>query len=110
MQNQDGEKNQKADILVYPYPQKIAGKGPRFNWQPDERVFTLSFNTFENNKSQATEIYIPPRSWLQGWTLTNQGVEISQSFEPVLNILSIKAQQPGEVKIMIQADKNLTVN
>jgi hypothetical protein len=101
LQNQDREENQKADSLVYPYPQKIAGKQPRFNWQPEKRVFSLSFNTIENSQSQATEVYIPPRSWSEGWTLTNQGVDIAQSFDPGSNILSIKAQQPGEVKIMI---------
>jgi hypothetical protein len=110
LQNQNGKENQKANILVYPYLQKIAGMQPRFSWQPDKRVFSLTFNTaIENGRNQITEIYIPPRSWSEDWTLTNQGVDITQSFDLESNILSIKAQQPGEVKITIQAENTLVI-
>jgi endoglycosylceramidase len=104
LQNQDGEENQKAGILLYPYPQKIAGTRPRFSWQWEERIFSLSFNAVTvNEQSQVTEIYLPPRSYPEGWKLINQGIEISQSFDSESNILSIQPQQPGEVRITIQA-------
>lgn len=101
LQNQDGEENLKANFLIYPYPQKIAGVQPSFSWQSDKRVFSLTFFAIDTNVLQ-TEIYLPPRSWPDGWELINQGVEISQSFDPKTNILSIKSKKPGDVKIIIQ--------
>jgi hypothetical protein len=87
--------------LIYPYPQKIAGTQPSFSWKQDERVFSLTFNVTETD-TLPTEIYLPSRSWMYGWELTNHGVEISQSFDVETNILSIKPQQPGKVSITIQ--------
>jgi endoglycosylceramidase len=103
LQNQDGAENRKADVLVYPYPQKIAGTQLSFGWEPEKRVFSLSFNASAGSgQSPTTEIYLPPRSWPEGWKLVNQGVEISQSFDPETNILSIQPRQAGEVSIVIQ--------
>jgi len=101
LQNQDGEENQKTNVLVYPYPQKIAGAQPRFSWQMEERIFSLSFSVADVD-ALPTEIYLPPRSWSEGWELTNHGVEISQSFDSDTNILYIQPQQSGEVSITIQ--------
>jgi len=103
LHNDDWEDLKKTDILVRPYPQKIAGTQPRFRWQPEERIFSLFFTaTFEIGQSAATEIYLPSRSWPEGWRLINHGVEISQSFDPAANILSIKPKQFGEVDILIE--------
>ena len=101
MENSDGEENRKADVLIYPYPQKIAGTHPTFSWQQDEKVFSLSFSVVETT-ALPTEIYIPPRSWPNGWELTNHGVEISQSFDEETNVLSIQPQAAGEVSFTIQ--------
>jgi endoglycosylceramidase len=103
LQNQDGEENQKADLLIYPYPQKITGTQPSFSWQTEERIFSLSFSTLDTSEnSLATEIYLPPRSWPNGWEMTSHGVEISQSFDTDTNILFIQPKQPGVISITIQ--------
>ena len=100
LQNSDGEENKKADVLVYPYPQKIAGGHPTYSWQQDERVFSLSFSVAAHTPLP-TKIYLPPRSWPEGWELTNQGVEISQSFDAETNILSIQPWETGRVSFTI---------
>jgi endoglycosylceramidase len=103
LHTEDWEDLKKTDILVRPYPTKIAGTQLRFRWQPDERVFSLSFSVaIETGQSAATEIYLPPRSWPEGWQLINHGVDISQSFDSETNILSVEPQQTGKVICTIQ--------
>jgi hypothetical protein len=105
LHNDEWEDLEKTDLLVRPYPQKIAGTNPRFNWQSDERVFSLTFRTANTDgKPRLTEIYLPPRSWPKGWELVNHGSEIKQTFDSVRNILLIEPTRPGEVKIRIQSE------
>jgi endoglycosylceramidase len=103
LQDQEGQELKKADVLVRPYPRKIAGTQPHFSWQPGQRTFSLSFiSAVANHPPPATEVYLPPRVWPAGWRLINNGVEISHSYDSATSILSIQAKQPGEVKIQIQ--------
>jgi endoglycosylceramidase len=107
LQNKNGEELRKADVLVRPYPRKIAGIQPNFHWQPEQRTFSLSYNIrTTNGQSCVTEVYLPPRAWHEGWELQNHGVNISQSFDLSRNILLIEPQQPGEVSISIQSKKD----
>ena len=103
LHDQNWDDLRKTDVLVRPYPQKIAGTQARFRWQSEERVFSFSFSVNSlNGHSQLTEIYLPPRSWPEGWQLINRGVGISQSFDLTANILTIEPQQSGDVMITIQ--------
>jgi hypothetical protein len=108
LHNEDWEDLKKTDVLVRPYPQKIAGSQLMFSWHPGEQIFSLSYNyspvgdSHENpDQYSVTEVYLPPRSWPGGWKLNNHGVEISHSFDPETNILSIQPQFSGEVRISI---------
>ena len=100
LDNEQGQENKKTDILVYPYPRKIAGTQPQFKWDHRQRVFSLSYRA-DNLSHLPTEIYIPPRTWGNAWELTNHGVEITQSFDPQTHILSIYPQTIGDVHITI---------
>ena len=100
LENSEGQENKKTDILVYPYPRKIAGTQPSFKWQRDKGVFSLSYSV-EDVSELPTEIYVPPRIWGDDWELTNHGVAISQSFDSENHILSIYPQEAGEVSITI---------
>jgi len=103
LQTQEGEEKQKTNVLVRPYPQRIAGIQSEFSWHPVRRIFSLSYNTMTSiDQSQVTEVYLPPRSWPEGWKLVNYGVDISHAFDSARNILSIEPKQTGEVKIGIQ--------
>jgi hypothetical protein len=106
LQNEAGAEHRKADVLVRPYPQKIAGAQPRYSWQPQQRAFSLSFNTAEAfDSSLTTEVYLPPRAWPDGWRLINHGVDISHTYDPEGQLLSIHPQQPGEISITIESEK-----
>ena len=104
LQNSEGEENKKADILVYPYPRKVAGMEPRFTWRHAEKVFTFSYHV-DGMHALPTEIYLPPRTWRNGWELNSHGAAISHVFDPETNVVSIYPQEVGEVNITIQGRK-----
>ena len=102
LENEDGEELKKTGVLVRPYPMRIAGTNPFYYWQPDHRIFSLSFSTPPSRDfDQPTEIYLPPRAWPEGWELINHGVEIFNSFDKSRNILSVQAKHTGEVNFHI---------
>lgn len=100
LQDEAGNELKKANILVRPYPQKIAGTQPVYEWQPDDRVFSLSYNA--TSSKLLTEIHLPPRCWPEGWDLINNEVEISHTYDQTKNKLTIQAKQFGKVSIRIR--------
>lgn len=104
LENQEREELQKVDVLVRPYPQKIGGTEPRFCWYPEDRIFSLSYNSVtSDDSSNATEIYLPSRAWPGGWKLINKGVNISQAFDSARQVLTISPIHPGKVMLSIQS-------
>jgi endoglycosylceramidase len=103
LHDEDWQDLMKTNLLVRPYPRRIAGEQPAFHWNPKRKIFSMSFLSAASiGRSQTTELYLPPRSWPNGWELINTGVEILQSFDHKRNLLSIYAKLPGKVVFRIQ--------
>ena len=103
LEDENGRELSKAGVLVRPYPRKIAGMNPSFSWQPEKHIFSLAFTSPEaKDQLLPTEVYLPVRAWPGGWELKNHGIEISYSFDPSGNILSINPQGTGKISISIQ--------
>ena len=66
--NKDGSEQEKMDILVRPYPQKVAGKPIKYGFDSEKPKFWLHF---ESNPTidAPTEIYIPKRSFTNDWSI-----------------------------------------
>jgi len=67
----DGEGNEKdkVNVLVRPYPQRVAGRPESWNWDPESRVFVLVFSE-KTGVSGTTEVYVPARRFFpDGWRL-----------------------------------------
>ncbi|MCA9530509.1 MAG: cellulase family glycosylhydrolase [Myxococcales bacterium] len=63
--------NDKADLLVRPFPQAVAGQPISFGYDTDTRVFTLKFDTKPGVKGP-TEIFVPvARHYPEGIELTS---------------------------------------
>ncbi len=66
----DLNERESADIIVRTYPRRIAGKPISFGFDPDTRVFELTF-VDRAGVSGSTEIYLPAvRHYPDGWTVT----------------------------------------
>ena len=68
----DGDLNETpmADVLVRPYPRAIAGQPVEYGYDPETRIFTLTFEQ-RAGVSGPTEIYVPAeRHYSNGWTLS----------------------------------------
>ncbi len=63
----------KVNWLVRPYPRAIAGEPEAFSYNPDTRVFQLTFSDKAGVNGE-TELFIPRRHYPDGWNL-----EISDS-------------------------------
>jgi hypothetical protein len=98
LENEEGEELKKTGVLGRPYPMRIAGTQPVYSWQPEQRIFSMSFSSAPSrDHAKPTEIYLPPRAWPEGWELINHGVEISYAYDKSRYILSVEAKRPGEV-------------
>ncbi len=70
-----------AGMLARVYPQKISGRPEFFSFDPDARLFSLTYSDREG-VSGATEIYIPAsRHYPEGWTLEVSDPDGSWSME-----------------------------
>jgi endoglycosylceramidase len=60
---------QNATALVRPYPRRVAGIPRSFSYDPDTRIFELSFDP-SPSATVPTEIYLPAaRHYADGWSL-----------------------------------------
>lgn len=68
--NPDETERETVNDIVRVYPRAIAGVPERFGYDPDARVFTMTF-TDRAGVSGPTEIYVPTRRFYAGgWDLT----------------------------------------
>ena len=75
----DGNELSQMDLLVRPYPRRVAGTPTSFGYEPDSRVFTLTFED-RAGVTGATEIYLPAsRHYPDGWSLTVSDAEGSDT-------------------------------
>ncbi|MCP4805146.1 MAG: glycoside hydrolase family 5 protein [Proteobacteria bacterium] len=85
----DGNELETMDVLVRVYPQRVAGTPVSFGFDRDSRVFELEF-TDREGVSGATEIYVPPRHYPDGFD-----VELSDGdwvFDTDSNLLSVTVE------------------
>ena len=96
-----------ADDLVRPYPRSVAGVPRSFSYDPDTRVFELTFDP-SPSATVPTDIYVPAaRHFPDGWTLEgceeNEGC--TSSFDEDTEILSLLTpNQSARVEIRITPD------
>ena len=81
--NESGCENPQLNILVYPYPQKIAGDPKCFNYNYKTKSFSLEF--FENGSSEGpSEIYVgKSRIYPDGFNVYCSDLDGSWSWEYV---------------------------
>ena len=93
-----------ADIVVRPYPRSVAGIPRSFSYNPETRVFSLSFDP-SPSATLPTEVYLPEaRHYPDGWSLT--GCETAQgcswTWDADLEILEVLTpNQTARVELTI---------
>jgi Glycoside hydrolase family 5 C-terminal domain len=78
----DNLKTAKLDVLVRPYPQLVAGTPQAWHFDPDSKVFTLSYSTQRADGATfgghpLTEIYVPERQYQHGYAVQAQGAGVA---------------------------------
>ncbi len=102
----DGEGNElpMMDVLVRPYPRRIAGRPIAFGYDPDSRVFTLEFED-RVGVTGPTEIYLPAaRHYPSGWEVTVSDPDGAWSFDwdgesEVLNVMTDGRSSPHRIEV-----------
>ena len=96
-----------ANIVVRPYPRKVAGIPRSFSYDPDTRVFSLAFDP-SPSATLATEIYVPEaRHYPDGWFLAgcDEDQGCSWTWDANLDILHILTpNQTARVELTITPD------
>ncbi len=90
----DSEWNEResADILVRPYPQRVAGTPTEYGFDPTTRRFHLAFDDRAGVQG-STVIYLPAaRHYPEGWTLSSDDPEgsWSSSWDAAKELLSVE--------------------
>jgi len=77
----EGEDKPLTDLLVRPYPRRVAGVPLSWSWQPEERVFTLRWED-RAGVTGPTRVSLPAaRHYPDGWVVTCDDPEGSWSWE-----------------------------
>jgi endoglycosylceramidase len=80
-----------ANAVVRPYPQSIAGIPRSFSYDPDSRVFSLTFDPSPSS-TMPSEIYLPAeRHYPEGWSLRgcDEAQGCTSAWDPDTEILQI---------------------
>jgi endoglycosylceramidase len=86
-----------VDVLVRVYPQRVAGKPIEYGYDPQSRVFELSFVDV-NGVSGATQIYIPERRfYASGWRLdiADTAGSWTSQWDATRQVLSVTTARSG---------------
>jgi endoglycosylceramidase len=88
--NADGsEKPVLADVLVRPYPERVAGDPISWSWDPDTRTFSFTY-TPDHALALPTELSVPERCYPSGYTVDCGGCEV----EPIPGGLRLSSPPP----------------
>jgi endoglycosylceramidase len=93
--NENGSENKKLDLLVQPYPQKIAGEALHVNYEFKTRILTLRYKTRAGITGN-TEIFIPDeRVYADGFSINVLPQSITWHWDSGKKMLSIDSNQSG---------------
>ncbi|MFN8237335.1 MAG: cellulase family glycosylhydrolase [Chitinophagales bacterium] len=99
----DVTENPTANTIARVYPRATSGELLSFSYQPDAKVFRMSFIN-DASISQPTEIFIPKRHYPNGYNLSVTGTtDYTAEFDTMKNILKLKVNENKEISIGITA-------
>lgn len=91
--NADRTETPILQYLIRTYPKATAGKIKTFEYNPDSKIFTMSF-TSNSSIPEPTEIFIPNRFYPSGWDLSVTGTtNYTQNFDAVKQILDFNTTE-----------------
>lgn len=99
----DGTETNILQHLVRAYPKATAGRIRSFSYEPDEKIFTMSF--VSNPKlGQPTEIFIPKRHFESGFDIIVETTAANNyEYDEIKQVLALTVHQRAEVKVTISA-------
>lgn len=86
----------KANVLIRPYPQAIAGVPTALSWDPAARVMDLHYLA----RAGATDVYVPARQYRTGYDAIVTGGRVVSS--PQARHLLVTATGSGEVRVIVR--------
>lgn len=99
----DVTENPTANTIARVYPRATSGELLSFNYQPDTKVFKMSFINYASIE-QPSEIFIPRRHFPNGYVLTVTGsTNYTQEFDSAKNLLKLKVNENREINVRITA-------
>ena len=78
-------------VLVRPYAQRVAGEPTAWSYDPETRVYELSFDD-RRGASGTTDLYVPAdRHYPEGWVLTvsDEADSWSQTWDEARQVLHL---------------------
>ena len=86
-------------MLVHPYPQAVAGTPRSVSWDPAGRV--LRFTYTARPATGATDVFVPARSYPDGYVVTATGGRVRRGGDPA-HVL-VDARRAGtEVTVVVR--------
>lgn len=103
VEGDDMTENPTVNTIARAYPRATSGELLSFNYQPDTKMFKMSFVNYASI-AQPTEIFIPKRHFPNGYTLTVTGsTDYTHTFDPVKNLLKLKVNDNKEINVTVAA-------
>jgi len=87
----------KADVLIRPYPQAIAGTPLSLSWDPATKTMTLVYRA--GTQQTPTDIFVPQRHYPRGYRVTAAGAHVLS--KPNARHLLVKAQPNTTVTVTL---------